>query len=44
MAEPLWRHTSANWLRDMAFIIVLAVIFLVFTWIRLRRLGPRRRR
>jgi ABC-type multidrug transport system ATPase subunit len=43
-ADPLWRHTSGNWLRDMGFAIGLAVIFLLLTWIRLRRLGPRRRR
>jgi ABC-type multidrug transport system ATPase subunit len=43
-ADPLWRHTSGNWLRDMGFTTGLAVVFLVLTWIRLRRLGPRRRR
>jgi ABC-type multidrug transport system ATPase subunit len=43
-ADPLWRHSSGNWLRDMTFMIALAVIYLVVTWIRLRRLGPRRRR
>jgi ABC-type multidrug transport system ATPase subunit len=43
-ADPLWRHTSGNWLRDMAVMIGLSVVFLVVTWIRLRRLGPRRRR
>jgi hypothetical protein len=43
-ADPLWQHSSGNWLRDMASMIVLAVVYLVVTWIRLRRLGPRRRR
>ena len=43
-AEPLWQHTSGNWLRDMGFTIGLAVICLALTWLRLRRLGPRRRR
>jgi ABC transport system ATP-binding/permease protein len=41
--DPLWRSTSGDWLRDMGFTIGLAVIFLVLTWVRLRRLGPRRR-
>jgi hypothetical protein len=42
--DPLWRHTSGNWLRDVAFTIGLAVVFSLLTWMRLRRLGPRRRR
>ena len=43
-SDPLWRHTSGNWLRDVGFTIGLAVVFSVLAWIRLRRLGPRRRR
>ncbi len=43
-ADPLWRHTSGNWLRDLGFTAGLAAVFLVVTWIQLRRLGPRRRR
>jgi ABC transport system ATP-binding/permease protein len=43
-SDPLWRHTSGNWLRDVAFTIGLAVVFSLLTWTRLRRLGPRRRR
>ena len=38
--DPLWRHTSSNWLRDMGFTIGLAVIFALLVWIRLRRLSP----
>ena len=44
LADPLWRQTSANWLRDVGLAVGLALIFLLLTWISLRRLGPRRRR
>jgi ABC transport system ATP-binding/permease protein len=42
--DPLWAHTASHWLRDMAIMIVLAVIFIVLTALRLRTLGPRRRK
>ena len=42
--DPIWAHTSANWLRDMTFTIGLAVIFALLTWLRLRRLSRGRRR
>ena len=42
--DPIWAHTSSNWLRDMGYTIGLAVIFTVLTWIKLRRIGPRRRK
>ena len=42
--RPALAAHSANWLRDMGVMIVLAVIFSLLTWIRLRRLGPRRRK
>ncbi len=42
--DPLWAHTASHWLRDMAIMIGLAVIFVVLTALRLRRLGPRRRK
>jgi ABC-type multidrug transport system ATPase subunit len=42
--DPIWAHTSANWLRDMGLTIGLAVIFALLTWLRLRRLSPGRRR
>ncbi|HEY6296390.1 MAG TPA: FHA domain-containing protein [Streptosporangiaceae bacterium] len=42
--DPLWTHTASHWLRDMAIMIVLAVIFVVLTALRLRTLGPRRRK
>ena len=43
-ADPLWNHTSGTWLRDIGFILGLAVVFLIVTWIQLRQLGPRRRK
>jgi ABC transport system ATP-binding/permease protein len=42
--DPLWDHTAANWLRDMGILLGLAIIFTLITAIRLRRLGPRRRK
>ncbi len=43
-SDTLWAQSSTNWLRDMGVMIGLAVIFTLLAWIRLRRLGPRRRR
>jgi ABC transport system ATP-binding/permease protein len=43
-ADPLWNHTSATWLRDIGFTVALAVLYLIITWIQLRRLGPRQRK
>ena len=43
-SDPLWRQTPGDWLRDVGLTIALAVIFSLLAWIRLRRLGPRRRR
>ena len=42
--DPLWAHSASNWLRDMGFLVGLAVIFSLLAWIRMRRLGPRRRK
>jgi ABC-type multidrug transport system ATPase subunit len=42
--DPLWTRSSSNWLRDMGLMIGLAAVFSVFTWIQLRRVGPRRRK
>jgi ABC transport system ATP-binding/permease protein len=44
ITDPLWAHTPANWLRDMGILLGLAVIFTLITALRLRRLGPRRRK
>jgi ABC transport system ATP-binding/permease protein len=42
--DPLWAHSASNWLRDMGIMIGLAAIFMVIAALRLRRLGPRRRK
>jgi ABC-type multidrug transport system permease subunit len=42
--DPLWRQTSGNWLRDMGFMIGLALIFALLAYVKLRTLGPRRRK
>jgi ABC transport system ATP-binding/permease protein len=43
-ADPLWTTSSADWLRDVCVTAGWAVIYLLITWVHLRRLGPRRRR
>jgi hypothetical protein len=42
--DPLWTQTSANWLRDMGIMAGLAVIFALLAYLKLRTLGPRRRK
>jgi hypothetical protein len=41
--DPLWGHTSGDWMRDIGLTLGLAAVFLVVTWVSLRRLGPRGR-
>ena len=42
--DPLWDHTAGTWLRDMGAQAALAIIFALLAWVRMRRLGPRRRK
>jgi ABC transport system ATP-binding/permease protein len=42
--DPLWAPTSSHWLRDMGVMIGLALIFTLLAYIKLRTLGPRRRK
>jgi len=42
--DALWAHTSSQWLTNMAVTIGLGLLFVLLTWISLRRLGPRRRK
>jgi ABC transport system ATP-binding/permease protein len=44
VVDPLWTQTSSNWLRDMGVMIGLAVIFALLAYVKLRTLGPRRRK
>ncbi|MGH3244947.1 MAG: ATP-binding cassette domain-containing protein [Trebonia sp.] len=43
-ADPLWGPSAGDWVRDTGVTAGLAVICLLLTYVRLRRLGPRRRR
>ena len=42
--DPLWAQSSGNWLHDMGMLIALGVVFTLFAWFQMRRLGPRRRK
>jgi ABC transport system ATP-binding/permease protein len=42
--DALWAHTSSQWLTDMAVTIGLGLLFVLLTYISLRRVGPRRRK
>jgi ABC transport system ATP-binding/permease protein len=42
--DKLWDHTSSQWLTNMGVTIGLGLLLVLFTWISLRRLGPRRRK
>ena len=42
--DPLWLHTPSTWLKDMAALLGLGVLFVLLTWRRLVRLSPGRRR
>jgi ABC-type multidrug transport system ATPase subunit/ABC-type multidrug transport system permease subunit len=44
VVDPLWTQTSSNWLRDMGVMIGLAAIFALLAYVKLRTLGPRRRK
>jgi hypothetical protein len=44
VTDNLWKTTSSNWLRDMGVMIGLAVIFALLAYVKLRTLGPRRRK
>ena len=42
--DPLWLHSAHAWLKDMAALVALGSVFTLFTWRRLVRLSPGRRR
>jgi hypothetical protein len=44
ITDPLWNPSPAHWLRDMGVMIGLALIFTLGAYIKLRTLGPRRRK
>jgi ABC-type multidrug transport system ATPase subunit/ABC-type multidrug transport system permease subunit len=43
-SDPLWAQSSGNWLHDMGLLVALGVVFTLLAWLRMRRLGPRRRK
>jgi ABC transport system ATP-binding/permease protein len=42
--DKLWDHTPTQWLTNMAVTIGLGLLFVLLTYIVLRRMGPRRRK
>ena len=42
--DSLWAHDPHTWLKDMAALVLLGVLFVLLTWWRLVRLSPGRRR
>src|SRR5260370_17684142 len=42
--DSVWTSTPGNWLPPMPLIIALGLIFVVIAWVRLKALGPRRRK
>jgi ABC transport system ATP-binding/permease protein len=43
-SDPLWQQSAGNWLHDMGMLIALGAVFALVAWLRMRRLGPRRRK
>jgi ABC transport system ATP-binding/permease protein len=44
LSDPLWKHNSTTWLKDMAAMALLGLAFTLIAWWRLVRLSPGRRR
>jgi ABC-type multidrug transport system ATPase subunit/ABC-type multidrug transport system permease subunit len=42
--DPLWQQSAGNWLHDMGLLIALGAVFALLAYLRMRRLGPRRRK
>jgi ABC-type multidrug transport system ATPase subunit len=42
--DPLWRHNSGTWLKDIAAMLLLGLLFSVIAWQRIIRIRPGRRR
>jgi len=42
--DKLWDHTASQWLTNMAVTIALGLLFVLLTYVVLRRMGPRRRK
>jgi ABC transport system ATP-binding/permease protein len=44
ITDPLWDHKAATWLKDMAAMLGLALVFTALAWWRLLKLSPGRRK
>jgi ABC-type multidrug transport system ATPase subunit len=42
--DAMWAHASDQWLKDMAVLVVMGVIFLIIAGVKLNRMGPHRRK
>jgi ABC-type multidrug transport system ATPase subunit/ABC-type multidrug transport system permease subunit len=42
--DPLWQQSAGNWLHDMGLLIALGAVFALLAYLRMRGLGPRRRK
>jgi hypothetical protein len=42
--DAMWVHSSTQWLKDMAVLVAMGLVFLVIAQIRLTRIGPHRRK
>jgi hypothetical protein len=42
--DPLWRHNSATWLKDIGAMLLLGLLFSVIAWQRIIRIRPGRRK
>jgi hypothetical protein len=42
--DPLWAPTAGHWLLDMGMLVGLSLIFTLFAYLWMRRLGPKRRK
>jgi hypothetical protein len=42
--DPLWRHQSSVWLKNVILMLVLGIVFLLTTFWRLAKIKPARRR
>jgi hypothetical protein len=44
ITDPLWDHNAKTWLKDMAAMVVLSLLFTALAWWRLLKLSPGRRK
>jgi ABC transport system ATP-binding/permease protein len=44
ISDPLWDHKSGTWVKDMAAMVLLSLLFTSLAWWRLLKLSPGRRK